>query len=275
MTNHWVDIKNANVILVMGGNPAEAHPCGFKWVTEAKAHNKARLVVVDPRFTRTAAVADLFVQIRPGTDIAFLGGVIKYLLDHDKIQHDYVKAYTNASFLVREDYAFEDGLFSGYDAEKRKYDKSTWSFLRNADGTPKTDPTLQDPSCVFQLLKKHYERYTPEVVSGITGTPVEKLLAVYEAYSATGVAGNALPNAPEHKANAWARYRLPGALRRMALAAGVVHVSERFVARSNSVRAPPYTRVDATTLVGLGSHLELALVAGRRQRRAAHPVGQV
>src|SRR5512136_3362659 len=112
MTNHWVDIKNADVILAMGGNPAEAHPCGFKWVVEAKAKNKARLIVVDPRFTRTAAVADQFAQIRPGTDIAFLGGVINHLLSNDKVLHDYVSAYTNASFLVRDDYAFDAGLFS-------------------------------------------------------------------------------------------------------------------------------------------------------------------
>ncbi len=101
MTNHWVDIKNADVVMVMGGNPAEAHPCGFKWVVEAKANNKAKLIVVDPRFTRTAAVADVYAQIRPGTDIAFLGGVIRYLLEKDKIQHEYVDAYTNASFLVK------------------------------------------------------------------------------------------------------------------------------------------------------------------------------
>jgi formate dehydrogenase major subunit len=94
MTNSWVDIKNANVVMVMGGNPAEAHPCGFKWVVEAKAHNKAKLIVVDPRFTRTAAVADVFAQIRPGTDIAFLGGMIRHLLDKGAIQKDYVASYT-------------------------------------------------------------------------------------------------------------------------------------------------------------------------------------
>src|SRR5512144_213198 len=128
MTNHWADIKNANVVMVMGGNPAEAHPCGFKWVTEAKAHNKARLIVVDPRFTRTAAVADHYVQIRPGTDIAFLGGVVNFLLASDKIQRDYVREYTNASFLVRADYAFDGGLFSGYNEAKRSYDKATWAY---------------------------------------------------------------------------------------------------------------------------------------------------
>ena len=91
MTNHWVDIKNADLILIMGGNAAEAHPCGFKWVTEAKAHRKARLIVVDPRFTRSAAVADFYAPIRAGTDIAFLGGLINYLLSNDKIQHEYVQ----------------------------------------------------------------------------------------------------------------------------------------------------------------------------------------
>src|SRR5512135_1315088 len=110
MTNHWVDIRNANVILVMGGNPAEAHPCGFKWVIEAKVKNRARLIVVDPRFTRTAAVADKYAQLRPGTDIAFLGGVIRWLIEKDAIQHEYVKAFTNAPFLLRGDYGFDDGL---------------------------------------------------------------------------------------------------------------------------------------------------------------------
>src|SRR5690606_39600768 len=107
MTNHWTDINNADLVLIMGGNAAEAHPCGFKWVTEAKAHNQAKLVVVDPRFTRSAAVADLYAPIRTGTDIAFLGGLINYLLENDKIQHEYVRSYTDASFLVSDDYLFE------------------------------------------------------------------------------------------------------------------------------------------------------------------------
>src|ERR1700737_2352710 len=95
MTNTWQDIKNANVVVVMGGNAAEAHPCGFKWVIEAKIENHAKLVVIDPRFTRTASVADVYAPIRPGTDIAFLSGVMRYLLEKDLIQHAYVKAYTN------------------------------------------------------------------------------------------------------------------------------------------------------------------------------------
>ena len=185
MTNNWVDIKNADVVLVMGGNPAEAHPCGFKWVTEAKAHNKAKLIVVDPRFTRTAAVADVFAQIRPGTDIAFVGGVIHYLLAHDKIQKEYVKRYTNASFLVREDFGFENGLFSGWNAEKKTYDKASWAYQLDGEGFAKVDETLQDPRCVYQLLKQHYARYTPEKVSEITGVPKEKLLQICEIIATT------------------------------------------------------------------------------------------
>ena len=192
MTNHWVDIRNADVVLVMGGNPAEAHPCGFKWVMEAKVKNKARLVVVDPRFTRTAAVADLFAQIRPGTDIAFLGGVIRYLLENDRIQHEYVKTYTNASFLVRRDYSFEGGLFSGYDGEKRSYDRSSWAYELDSDGYARVDPTLEDPRCVFQLLKAHYARYTPEVVSSLTGVPKEAFLKICEVISSTAAPGRAM-----------------------------------------------------------------------------------
>ena len=181
MTNSWVDIKNANLVLIMGGNAAEAHPCGFKWVTEAKAHNRAKLVVVDPRFTRSAAVADYYAPIRAGSDIAFLGGVINYLLTHDKIQHEYVKAYTDVTFIVREDFGFKDGLFSGYDAGKHKYvDKSAWMYELDAQGYAKTDPALAHPRCVFNLMKAHYSRYTPEVVSKITGTPQDQFIKVCE-----------------------------------------------------------------------------------------------
>jgi formate dehydrogenase major subunit len=185
MTNHWVDIKNANVVMVMGGNPAEAHPCGFKWVTEAKAHNKAKLIVVDPRFTRTAAVADIFAQIRPGTDIAFLGGVIKYLLDKDAIQKDYVVAYTNAAFIVKDGYAFQDGLFSGYDDAGRKYDRSTWTYEMGDDGFAKIDPTLENPRCVYQLMKTHYARYTPKMVSETTGVKEDVFQKICETIAST------------------------------------------------------------------------------------------
>ena len=128
MTNTWQDIKNANVVVVMGGNAAEAHPCGFKWVIEAKIENGAKLVVVDPRFNRTASVADYYVPIRPGTDIAFLLGLIRYLLEKDKIQHDYVRAYTNASLIVKDDFGFEDGQFTGYNEQSHGYDRSSWDY---------------------------------------------------------------------------------------------------------------------------------------------------
>jgi formate dehydrogenase major subunit len=192
MTNHWVDIKNADVILVMGGNAAEAHPCGFKWVAEAKAHNKARLIVVDPRFTRTASVADYYAPIRTGTDIVFLGGVINYLLTNDKIQHEYVKNYTDFPFIVRQDFAFNDGIYSGYDAEKHAYpDKNSWDYERGDDGFVKVDMTLQDPRCVYNLLKQHYSRYTPEMVEKTCGTPKDKFQKVCEMLSTTAVPGRA------------------------------------------------------------------------------------
>ena len=185
MTNHWVDIKNADIVLIMGGNAAEAHPCGFKWVTEAKAHNKAKLIVVDPRFNRSAAVADLYAPIRTGTDIVFLGGVIKYLLDNDKVQHEYVRNYTDLSFIVREDYEFEDGIFSGYNADDRTYDRSTWDYERDEDGYVKSDPSLKHPRSVFQLLKKHYSQYTPEMVQRVCGTPTDKFEQVCELLAST------------------------------------------------------------------------------------------
>ena len=178
MTNTWMDIKNANVILVMGGNAAEAHPVGFKWVIEAKAHNQARLIVVDPRFNRTASVADVYAPIRAGTDIAFLNGVIRYLLEKDAIQHEYVKAYTNASFIVREDFGFNDGLFTGYDEKAHKYDKSSWQYELDGQGYANVDETLQHPRCVLNLLKAHVDRYTAERVSAITGTPEDVFLKI-------------------------------------------------------------------------------------------------
>ena len=180
MTNHWVDIKNADLVFVMGGNPAEAHPCGFKWVIEAKKTRKAKLIVVDPRFNRTASVADYYAPLRAGSDIAFLGGVINYLVSNEKIHHDYVKAYTNAGFLINEGFKFDEGIFAGYDEAKRSYDKSTWTYQLDKDGFAKVDETLQNPNCVWQLMKAHYSRYTPEMVSTICGTPKDAFLKVCE-----------------------------------------------------------------------------------------------
>jgi formate dehydrogenase major subunit len=188
MTNHWIDFRNADVILVMGSNPAENHPISMKWIMKAKEQG-AKLVVVDPRFTRTAAKADVYAPMRSGTDIPFLGGMIKYITDNNMIFKEYVVNYTNASFLVNPDFKGPgdlDGLFSGYDKEKRKYDKKTWSYQLDEAGIPKKDPSLQDPRCVYQLLRKHYSRYTLEKVSDICGTPKEKLVEVYKVYGSTG-----------------------------------------------------------------------------------------
>jgi formate dehydrogenase major subunit len=178
MTNSWTDIKNTDLVIVMGGNAAEAHPCGFKWVTEAKANRGARLIVVDPRFTRTASVADYYAPIRQGTDIAFLLGVINWCIRNDKVQWEYTKNYTNASYIVREDFGYHDGLFTGYDEGKRAYDQGTWDYEYGPDGFVVADDTLQHPRCVWNLLKEHVAIYTPEMVERICGTPKDKFLKI-------------------------------------------------------------------------------------------------
>ena len=185
MTNLWTDIRNTDLVIVMGGNAAEAHPCGFKWVTEAKANRGAKLIVVDPRFTRTAAVADVYAPIRQGTDIAFLLGVINYCIQKNKVHLDYVKAFTNAPYVVKDGFDFHDGLFTGYDEIKRDYDKSTWDYALGPDGYVVSDNTLENPRCVWGLLKKHVTPYTPEMVERICGTPKDKFLKVAQMISET------------------------------------------------------------------------------------------
>ncbi len=203
MTNGWIDIKNTDMMLIMGGNPAENHPCGFKWVIEAKRNRNAKIISVDPRFTRTSSTADLFLQIRAGTDIAFLGGLINYALANDRVAKDYLVNYTNAAFVIKEGFKLpEDGLYSGFDEATKSYDKATWNYQEGADMSGKSDAgahsppapatgastppalppntaydlTLQHPRCVLQLLKKQYSRYTPEMVERITGIPRDQFL---------------------------------------------------------------------------------------------------
>ncbi len=185
MTNHWIDIRNSDCILVMGSNAAENHPISMKWVTKAM-ENGATLISVDPRFTRTSAKADIYAPLRSGTDIAFLGGMMNYIITNKKYHKEYAAHYTNASLIVGRKYKFKDGLFSGYDSKKRKYDKSNWAFVKDKKGVPKRDFTLKNKRCVFQLMKKHYSRYTPEKVSAITGTSVKDLKRVWETYAASG-----------------------------------------------------------------------------------------
>ncbi len=234
MTNGWIDIKNTDMMLIMGGNPAENHPCGFKWAIEAKIQRNAKTIVVDPRLTRTAATADLYLQIRAGADIAFLGGVIHYALENNRIAHDYLVNYTNAAFIIKEGFKLpDDGLYSGFDPETKMYDKSSWNYEEGGDLTGKAvlptpsgqnaqathvqggntgqgqgsqgaspagakagaspvpllpskvafDLSLQHQRCVFQLLKKQYERYTPEMVERITGIPQDQFLKAADLYT--------------------------------------------------------------------------------------------
>ncbi len=215
MTNGWIDIKNADMMLIMGGNPAENHPCGFKWAVEAKRNRNAKLIVIDPRFTRTASQADLFVQIRAGSDIAFLGGVINYTLQNDRVAKEYLVNYTNAAFIIKEGFKLpDDGLYSGFDPATSSYNKSTWNYEAGGNLTGKTatgeahppaaapvahaatpppppslppdvayDLDLQHPRCVYQLLKQQYSRYTPEMVERITGIPQEQFLKAADMYT--------------------------------------------------------------------------------------------
>jgi formate dehydrogenase major subunit len=220
MTNGWVDIKNTDMMLIMGGNPAENHPCGFKWAIEAKRNRNAKMIVVDPRFTRTAATSDLFLQIRAGSDIAMLGGMVRYAIENNRIAKDYLINYTNAAFIVKEGFKLpEDGLYSGFDPATKTYDRSTWNYedgndaggvapaAHAATGSPQKsagmalgqattptplpplppkvayDLTLQHPRCVYQLLKQQYSRYTPEIVERITGIPKDQFLKAADLFT--------------------------------------------------------------------------------------------
>jgi len=199
------------VITIMGSDMAECHPVAFRWVMKAK-ENGAKLIHIDPRFTRTSAVADIYVPIRAGSDIVFLGGLINWVIQNDRHFKDYVLNYTNASTIINENYVDAEegnftGLFSGYSAESRTYNNASWQYQRNpaaqgqtfgvdaalqADTSQnydalvkalvppreRTDPTLQDPRSVFQILKRHYARYTPEMVEQVCGCPKEKFLEV-------------------------------------------------------------------------------------------------
>ncbi len=165
---------------------AECHPVGFRWVMEAKRRG-ATIIHVDPRFTRTSAVADLHVPIRPGSDIAFLGGIVRYILENRRWFHDYVVNYTNAADLVAEEFRDTedlDGLFSGWSPEKRRYDTSTWKYRRNAENAVERDESLQNPRCVFQILKRHFSRYTPELVEEVCGIAPELFAKAAEALCA-------------------------------------------------------------------------------------------
>lgn len=182
---------------------AECHPVGFRWVMKAKERG-ATIIHVDPRFTRTSAVADIHVPLRAGSDIAFLGGIIRYILENERYFREYVVHYTNASTILNKDYgeAGDDGVFAGWDPEKGEYDQTKWMYegvepgaaagaRESSSGSGKqqkkpiqgehTDATLRDPRCVFQVLRRHYARYAPEMVERTCGVPARLLIKVAEA----------------------------------------------------------------------------------------------
>lgn len=209
MTNHWVDLKNSDAILIMGGNPAENHPVAFKWINQAMEERDAKLIVVDPRFNRSAAKADLYAPLRSGTDITFLGGMINYALQNKLFNEAYVKAFTNALTLINPDYkgpADLDGVFSGFNKDTKAYDAASWQYQtekltvkvkqKDASGNevevekevsvPKQAASIDEPNTVFSLLKQHYARYTPEMVERVCGTPKDQFLQVAQMFCASG-----------------------------------------------------------------------------------------
>lgn len=175
MTNHWLDLQNAKVFLIAGSNAAENHVMSMKWIMKAKEKG-AKIIHVDPRFTRTSSVADLYARIRPGSDIAYLGAIINYLVANGLYDEEYVLTHTNALHLVKEEFGFEDGLFSGYDAAAHKYDNATWAYqVDPATKVVRKAASLDDPDCAFQKLKQHFSRYTFEEAERISGIPAAQI----------------------------------------------------------------------------------------------------
>src|SRR6185436_15960530 len=161
MTNHWRDIRHADLIMINGANPAEAHPVGFQWMMRAKTERGAKMIHVDPRFTRTSAVSDTHLRIRTGTDVAYFGGLINYVLENNLYHKEYVEWATNAGFVVSTDYAFKDGMFNGFNTQTGAYNTAAWAYETDG-GTARLD--LNHPRSVLNLLREHYKRYTPEMV---------------------------------------------------------------------------------------------------------------
>jgi formate dehydrogenase major subunit len=186
MTTNLIDIQNSDVIMATS-NMAENHPVGFQWVMKAKERG-AKLIHVDPRYTRTSAAADIHVPLRSGTNIVFFGGLMRYAMENNLYFKDYVVHYTNASFLI--DPAFKtptdlDGLFTGFDGAKKSYDRKSWAYQLDGEGNPKRDLTLKDPNSVFQLLRRHYSRYTVEMVERVCGIPRARFEEVAKLFCGT------------------------------------------------------------------------------------------
>ena len=206
-TGFQQDLAHADCVLIEGSSMAEAHPVGFRWVMKAKERG-AKVIHVDPRFSRTSQIADLHVPIRAGTDIAFLGGIIRHVIETESFFREYVVQYTNAATIVNEKFRdTEDlgGLFSGYDPATGAYDRTSWNYEGGEvaaaagvrehvsqafneqtgvglhSGALRRDETLQHPRCVFQILKRHFSRYTPKMVERICGISQEDFLRVADA----------------------------------------------------------------------------------------------
>jgi len=179
MTNNWIDLQHSKTILVEGSNVAENHPMAFKWIRKAQ-ENGAKIIHVDPRFTRTSAAADMYARLRPGTDAAFLNTMINYVLVHKLYDQDFITTHTNALFLGHADFDFKEGLFSGFDKDKHKYDTASWGYQLDAKGKPRVAASLDDPQCVFARLKKFVSRYTPEMGERITGIPAAQIQKIAE-----------------------------------------------------------------------------------------------
>src|SRR6516165_6066055 len=160
MTNHWVDLQNAKVFLIEGSNAAENHSMSMRWIQRAKDRG-AIVIHVDPRYTRTSAVADIFARIRAGSDIAFLGALIRHVLEKKLYDEEYVKLHTNALLLTKDEFAFGDGWFSGYDRGKKKYDTASWGYALDPQKKPRKARSLDEPGTVFSRLRAHFARYTP------------------------------------------------------------------------------------------------------------------
>ena len=179
MTNHWIDLQHCKTILVEGSNVAENHPMAYKWIRKAQ-ENGAKIIHVDPRFTRTSAGADIYARIRPGTDAALLNTMINHILVNKLYDEDYVMTHTNALYLGDEAFDFKDGLFRGYDEENHKYDTKTWGYQLDGKGKPRIAKSLDDPHCVFTRLKTFVSRYTLETGEQITGIPAAQIQQIAE-----------------------------------------------------------------------------------------------
>jgi formate dehydrogenase major subunit len=179
------DLVRSDAILIIGSNMAENHPVAFQWVIEARERG-ARVIHVDPRFSRTSAMADLWIPMRAGSDIVLLGALVRYALEEGKVFSEYVRHYTNAGVILRDDFRDTDdlgGVFSGWNASERRYDSGSWQYEQGSDGAPyQLDPTLQHPRCVYQVLRRHFSRYTSDMVEAVCGVPRAQFATLAETF---------------------------------------------------------------------------------------------